>query len=94
MLMENRPELPDGTANPPVASAGIAGLFHRAGVQSETRLSSNPDVSNRNVKKTKLSLFRGLAVCYLKPPRLRDLTTLRGHIAGAERILSSGLTVK
>lgn len=57
MLMENRPGLPDGTANPPVASAGIAGLLHRAGVQSEARLSSNPDVSNRNVKKTKRSLF-------------------------------------
>lgn len=26
VLMENRPELPDGTANPPVASVGIAGL--------------------------------------------------------------------
>lgn len=33
--------------------------------QSKARLSSNPDVSNRNIKKTELSLFRGLAVCYL-----------------------------
>lgn len=33
--------------------------------QSKARLSSNPDVSNRNIKKTELSLYRGLAVCYL-----------------------------
>lgn len=33
--------------------------------QSKAQLSSNPDESNRNIKKTELSLFRGLEVCYL-----------------------------
>lgn len=68
--MEKRPELSGGTAPPPVASVGTAAprlTPPRAGtsVQSEARLCSNPDVSNRNVKKTKLPLSRSLAVCYL-----------------------------
>lgn len=68
--MEKRPELSGGTAPPPVASVGTAAprlTPPRDGtsVQSEARLCSNPDVSNRNVKKTKLPLSRSLAVCYL-----------------------------
>ncbi len=53
----------------PVACGGIAGALHcvvaRQDSQSKAQLSSNPDVSNRNKKKTMLSPFRGLAVCYL-----------------------------
>lgn len=52
----------------PVASSGITGLSQSDGMErgtpSKAWLSSNPVVSNRNVKKTKLSLFRGRSASY------------------------------
>lgn len=97
VLIEDHPALSEGAA-PPCGIHGQGRPFHRDVIEQSTpskaRLSSNPDVSNWNIKKTKLSLFRGHAVCYLSPQVLRDLTTLHSHSASAERILSSWLTVK
>lgn len=50
-------------------------IGHRT--QSKAWLSSNLDVSNRKIKKTKPSLFRGTCGQLSKLPGLCDLTTLR-----------------
>lgn len=60
--------------------------------QSETRLRSNPDVSNRNVKKTKLSLSRSPTVCYLS---LGDRVIIQLYAAAlGEPHIFWGLAVK
>lgn len=68
VLMEDRPALSEDTA-PPCGIHGHSRAFQRdvteQSTQSKAQLSSNPDVSNRNIKKTRLSLFRAHAVCYL-----------------------------
>lgn len=68
VLIEDHPALSEDAA-PPCGIHRHGRPYHRdvieQSTQSKARLSSNPDVSNRNIKKTKLSLFRGHAVCYL-----------------------------
>lgn len=68
VLMEDHPALSEVTA-PPCGIYGHSRPLHQYAMeqsyQSKAWLSSNPDVSNRNIKKTEHSLFRGLAVCYL-----------------------------
>lgn len=74
-------------------SGALHGVVPEQSAQSEAGLSSNPDVSKRNIKKTELSFQRPHGLLS-KPPGLRDLTMLHGHSAAAGRILSSWLTVK
>lgn len=97
VLIEDRPALSEvrcTTLWHPWAIAGPhTGMFYRRALKAKHGLAQNPDVSNRNIKKTKLSLHR-LCGLLSKPPGLCDLTKLHGHSAAAERILSPWLAVK
>jgi len=68
VLIKAHPALSEGAA-PPCGIHRHSRPLKRDVIEQNTEskawLSSNPDVSNKNIKKTKLSLFRGHAVCYL-----------------------------
>lgn len=79
-----------------VMAGPVTGMDYRAQLnQSKVWLSTNPDVSNRNLKKTELSLsLQRHGGLLSRPPGLCDPTKRHSHSSSAERILSSWLTVK